>query len=69
MDHILQRTDLDPSRVVLFGRSLGGAVAAHAAVVRQKHVAGLVLENTFTRLVDLVPHTMPLLKPLVGPGK
>lgn len=69
VDHILRRTDLDPRRVVLFGRSLGGAVAAHAAVRRRPQVAGLVLENTFTRILDLVPHTMPFLRPLVGPGK
>jgi pimeloyl-ACP methyl ester carboxylesterase len=69
VDHLLHRADVDPRRVVLFGRSLGGAVAAHAALAARCRVAGLVLENTFTRIVDLVPHTLPLLRPLVGPGR
>lgn len=58
-----------PLQVVLFGRSLGGAVAAYAASRLQRHVSGLVLENTFTSIVDLVPHTLPFLRPLVGPGR
>lgn len=69
VDYVLGRADLNAQRIVLFGRSLGGAVAAHAAARRRPQVAGLVLENTFTRIVDLVPHKLPLLKPLVGPGK
>ena len=28
MEHLSQRTDIDTSRVVVFGRSLGGAVGA-----------------------------------------
>lgn len=28
MDHLHARTDIDPSRIVVFGRSLGGAVGA-----------------------------------------
>ncbi|KAL4859586.1 Alpha/beta hydrolase domain-containing protein WAV2 [Chlorella vulgaris] len=69
VDYVLGRADLNAQRIVLFGRSLGGAVAAHAAARRRPQVSGLVLENTFTRIVDLVPHKLPLLKPLVGPGK
>lgn len=36
---------LDPSRLVLFGRSLGAAVAGHLASERK--VAGLILESAF----------------------
>lgn len=28
LDHLVQRTDIDTSRIVIFGRSLGGAVGA-----------------------------------------
>jgi|GEM_PF-271111 len=41
----------DHPPVVVFGRSLGGAVATQMAI--DKEVAGLVIENTFTNLVDL----------------
>jgi len=44
-------------------------VAAYAAAKLVRHVSGLVIENSFTRIVDLVPHTLPFLRPLVGPGK
>lgn len=28
LDHLVQRTDIDTSRIVVFGRSLGGAVGS-----------------------------------------
>jgi pimeloyl-ACP methyl ester carboxylesterase len=31
MEHIMSRTDIDKSKVFVFGRSLGGAVAVHLA--------------------------------------
>lgn len=69
MEHVLRRPDIDTTQVVLFGRSLGGAVAAYASQRYPLNVSGLILENTFTRVVDIVPHTLPFLRPLVGPGK
>lgn len=68
-EHVLRRTDIDPTKVVVFGRSLGGAVAVYGAVQQQRHLAGLIIENTFTRVVDVVPHTLPFLATLVGPGR
>jgi fermentation-respiration switch protein FrsA (DUF1100 family) len=48
-----------PQRVVLFGRSLGGAVAIELA---QRHApAALVVESTFTRLADVGQTHYPLL--------
>ena len=67
--HVLRRADIDPRRVVLFGRSLGGAVATYAACHSRPHISGLILENTFSRVVDLVPHMLPFLRLLVGPGR
>jgi fermentation-respiration switch protein FrsA (DUF1100 family) len=45
-EYVLTEKRVDPSRVVLHGRSLGGAVAADLA--SRKKVAGLILESTFT---------------------
>jgi hypothetical protein len=38
-------------RIVVYGRSLGGAVAVELA--RDRELAGLVLESTFTSIADL----------------
>jgi abhydrolase domain-containing protein 13 len=48
MHHLAQRTDINQSRLILFGRSLGGAVALHAASAYPSAPAALILENTFT---------------------
>ena len=41
---------VDPKRIVPYGRSLGGGAAARLAVNRT--VAGLILESTFTSVID-----------------
>lgn len=45
--------------IVLFGRSLGGAVATWLAVQEDVEAAGLVLENTFTRGRDIAQLLVP----------
>jgi uncharacterized protein len=50
-DHVRDVRSFAPERIVVHGRSLGGAVAAGLAAERD--VAGLVLESTFTRLADV----------------
>lgn len=47
-DAITQRDDVDARRVVVFGRSLGTAVAVHLAAVRP--VAGVILASPFDSL-------------------
>jgi hypothetical protein len=49
----------DPGRVVVFGRSLGAAVAARLAA--RHRPAGLVLESGFTSVPDLAAHLYPWL--------
>jgi fermentation-respiration switch protein FrsA (DUF1100 family) len=57
--HLVDERKLDPRRIVLYGRSLGGAVAAQLA----EHVqpAGLILESTFTSASDMAARTLPWL--------
>ena len=47
-DLLAARADVDPARVYLHGRSLGGGVAAQVAAKRP--TAGIVLESTFTSI-------------------
>ncbi|KAI9088213.1 hypothetical protein K1719_029934 [Acacia pycnantha] len=42
LDHLSQRTDIDTSRIVVFGRSLGGAVGAVLAKNNPDKVAALI---------------------------
>ena len=49
----------DPGSIVLFGHSLGGAVAIDCAMDRR--VAGLIVESTFTHLKDATRSSYPSL--------
>ena len=47
-----------PRGIVLFGRSLGGAVAAQVA--GRRPARALILESTFTSAPDMAPRVLPL---------
>ena len=57
--HALSRPDVDPERVVLFGRSLGCAVAAEMAV--RHDVYAVVLESPFTSVPAMASRAYPFL--------
>ena len=57
--YLLSRSDVDRSRIVYFGESLGSAVASHLAVERRP--AALILRSPFTSLTDVGRHHYPLL--------
>ncbi len=52
------RAEVGDRPIVIFGRSLGGAVAARVALSRPP--AGLILESTFTRAPDMAGRVLPL---------
>ncbi len=58
-DHLHTRADIDPEKIVVVGRSLGGAVAIDLAA--RRHVAGLVAFCTFTRMVEMAHRRFPFL--------
>ncbi len=45
-DYLVARRDVDPERIIAYGRSVGGGAAG--ALIRQRAVAALVLESSFT---------------------
>lgn len=57
---------LAESSLILYGRSLGGAVAAYIAATEPGRVLALILENTFLLIPKTVPHIFPFLKYLTG---
>lgn len=57
--YIKNRKDLDPRKIVLHGRSLGGAVAiATAAHSECSDVLAVILENTFTSLPNIAKNVL-----------
>ncbi|XP_043721995.1 alpha/beta hydrolase domain-containing protein WAV2-like [Telopea speciosissima] len=66
LDHLTQRTDIDTSRIVVFGRSLGGAVGAVLTKNNPDKVAAFILENTFTSILDMAGVLLPFLKWFIG---
>jgi len=57
--HFLVRNRTEADNIILFGRSLGGAVALWLATSAAHR--GLVLESTFTSLADMAAYHYPLL--------
>ena len=54
-------TYVDKGGIFLLGRSLGGAVATEAITNESKSmIDGIVLENTFTSIPDMVDHLLGL---------
>ncbi|KAK1549365.1 hypothetical protein Q3G72_000869 [Acer saccharum] len=66
LDHLSQRTDIDTSRIIVFGRSLGGAVGAVLTRNNPDKVSALILENTFTSILDMAGVLLPFLKWFIG---
>jgi len=63
---VVRHKAIDPTKIFLFGRSLGGAVAFHLARYAEKnkiHLAGVILENTFLSIAAMVDHLMPYVAP------
>lgn len=56
----MEHKDINKTKIFLFGKSLGGAVAIQLAQKVQNQVCGLILENTFTCIAEMVDHIFPL---------
>eukprot|EP00878_Enallax_costatus_P034538 GHUV01038300.1.p1 GENE.GHUV01038300.1~~GHUV01038300.1.p1 ORF type:complete len:276 (+),score=63.48 GHUV01038300.1:938-1765(+) len=69
LDYLLGREDLNTQQIVVFGRSLGGAVAIHLAAGNQDKIKALVIENTFMSVEDMVSQVLPPLGTVIGTGK
>jgi fermentation-respiration switch protein FrsA (DUF1100 family) len=50
-DYLVNFKEKSPDRIILFGRSLGAAIAAEIAL--RKNPAGLIIESSFTSVPDI----------------
>ncbi len=57
--YLVEERGVEPDHIILFGRSLGAAVAARLATVHR--AGGLILESCFTSVPDMAAHLYPLL--------
>jgi len=64
LDYVTSHPYLQKTPLILYGQSIGGAVAIHLASRNPSKITALILENTFMNLPRLVPHALPLLSPL-----
>ncbi|KAH9925971.1 Alpha/Beta hydrolase protein [Fomitopsis serialis] len=64
LDFIRAHPFLSKSPVILYGQSIGGAVAIDLASRNPAAIRALVLENTFLSLPRLVPSAFPVLGPI-----
>ncbi|WP_157991599.1 alpha/beta hydrolase [Caldimonas tepidiphila] len=58
-DRLVQRLELDPSRIVVVGRSLGSGVATYLA--SQREVAGVVLVTPYDSITEVAASVYPWL--------
>ena len=60
MEHALNDDEIDSDRIFVFGRSLGAAVGARLGSDKSNQLQGIILENGFTSIADMVDHLMPM---------
>jgi len=65
LDYLRSRKDVDASRIVLFGQSLGGALAAEVAAQRRTEVRAVVMDSAFSSYREIVRHHV-MAKPLLA---
>ncbi|KAI6157335.1 Alpha/Beta hydrolase protein [Pisolithus tinctorius] len=63
LDYILAHANLRGPPIILYGQSLGGAVAIHLASRNPSKIHALILENTFTSFPQVIPHATPIPSP------
>lgn len=54
-DYLVLERKIEPQNIFIFGHSLGGASAIDLAV-RKPKAAGVIVENTFTSMVEMIDH-------------
>lgn len=62
LDFVRGHKDLQHTRTVIYGQSLGGALAIQLVARNLDHrdVEGLILENTFLSIRKMIPRSLPI---------
>ncbi|KAK2783588.1 hypothetical protein FQN53_009133 [Emmonsiellopsis sp. PD_33] len=64
LDYIRQRAETSETKILIYGQSIGGAVAIDLTAKNQKQgdIGGLILENTFLSVKKMIPSIFPAAK-------
>jgi len=53
VNYLLSRTDIDTSKIIVFGQSIGGAVVIDLALKFNEKLFAVIVENTFTSMPEI----------------
>jgi fermentation-respiration switch protein FrsA (DUF1100 family) len=62
-EHLTTARGIPPARIVIFGKSLGGAVAIDLAT--KVEACGLIVQSSFTSVADMAREVLPFVPPFV----
>ncbi|KAI8806993.1 Alpha/Beta hydrolase protein [Cladochytrium replicatum] len=57
---IREHPELGRTKLLVYGQSIGGAVAIHLASKYDADIVAMIVENTFLSIPKLVPHVLPI---------
>jgi fermentation-respiration switch protein FrsA (DUF1100 family) len=71
LDYVRNRAETSHTKIVIYGQSLGGAVAINLVAKNEKRgdIAGLVLENTFLSIRKMIPRFVEIIPNNVEGGQ
>ena len=58
-NYLIKERNVSPKEIIVFGRSIGGAIGAWLA--QENKVIALIVESTFTSVQDLCAHVYPFI--------
>ncbi|PJF19943.1 hypothetical protein PSACC_00242 [Paramicrosporidium saccamoebae] len=59
LEYLQSERSVDPKRIILYGHSLGGAVALHLTAANPRSFQAVVVENTFLSIRKMASHDVP----------
>ncbi|CAG8786146.1 10313_t:CDS:2, partial [Dentiscutata erythropus] len=62
LDYIKQDSILKDTKLIVYGQSLGGAVALDLTSRNESKIDALIIENTFLSIPKVIPHIAPKLR-------
>ena len=59
LNYLLSEQKIEPQNIILYGHSLGGAIAIELAT-KYSQLGGIIIESTFTSMKDMINYVLPV---------